>query len=478
MPANSIFGSLPTVNELLEQTQLKSLADRFTRSTVVTQVRAILDELRGEASHAVSDRRMPNMSELAEKIAQRIKAQATAGARPALNATGAILHPCLGEPPLAEAAWHSAAMIHRDYSMGSAEGGFPNEGTWAEAQRRLTSLTGAEAAIVTSSRAGALMLVFAALASDRGVVIPRSQLVELHGGWRLGDLARSCRAHLHEIGSVNITRPEDYRNAVGPQTACILEMHDPAIPRGGLNQRPDRATLVALANEMSTPLVEDLGTAPIGEVPNHSIDLGPSVRDAIAAGVDLVLVEGHGLIGGPACCIILGRAALVELIAEHPWARASLPGQAIAAALTATLAIHENPTAARRDIPVLRLLETSVENLRNRAERLAPQLSDCGIVREALALHGYVGLTTTVPPHEQIPTWTLAVTPEGLLPAAVLEKLLQGPRPIVARVEEGRLVFDLRSISADEDSEIVGALEALSLKSEPTTESNGHTPAG
>ncbi len=492
MASNSFF-QLPSVNDLLEQSQLKPLINRVSRTTIVAQAKALLDELRGEgssdqgASSTVSSRDaaagrdpasrlgIPSLSELAERIARRVLAHQASGPRPAINATGAILHSCLGDPPLAESAWHAMVAAVRDYAL--LLGGDPQAGSTASAietaERLLCDVTGAEAALVVNNQAAAWTLACQALVPAGTVVLARSEVTELTEGLRLLDVTGTTQTSVCEVGTANVTRLGDYRRVLAAPSLgseqqtdhpiLVARMATAGVQIVGRTQHPSLAELVELSREFARPLVHDVGLGPLiwwahGE--GSLLDL-PSAVGSLKAGADLVIIQGHGLLGGPRCCMVLGRRSSVGLLRSHPLRCTMDVTPATAAALAATLELYGDTQAARQTVPVLQLLSTSVENLRNRADRLAPQLAESRFVRDAHPLRAETSLTGYEVDSERMPSWVVALTPDGLTPEQLADRLLRGTPPVVGRIDQGRLVFDLRSVLPSQDSDLAAALIAL-----------------
>jgi len=383
MPTN-VLRNLPSVSELLESPPLKGLVDKVSHNVVVSRVRSVLDDLRQEVQHAAAERTLPTVSELAEKIARRIQQDETPRLRPVINATGILLHTGLGRAPLADEAVEEMVAAARDYASVEVDlrSGQRSQRVLA-VEGLLRDLTGAEAALVVNNNAGATMLALAALAAQREVIVSRGQLIEIGGSYRLPDVMSASNAVLREVGTTNKTHLDDYRAAIGDATAALMLVHTSNFVVVGFTESPSLAELVRLGHERSLPVIHDIGSGAMIDFERFGFAGEPVAADSIKAGADLVLFSGDKLLGGPQCGILVGRRAHLERIAKHPMARALRVDKLTLAALAATLRLYRQPEVALARIPLLQLLGTSVENLRQRAARLAPQMAASSAIASA-----------------------------------------------------------------------------------------------
>ncbi len=454
--------SIPSVNDLLESPQLKKLVDRISHNAVVSTVRAVLEETRDEVQTAASEKTLPSVSDLADRIAQRIVEGETPALRPVINATGILLHTGLGRAPLAEEAIGEMVTLARDYAsveLDLAEGD-RSLGKWA-VEGLVKELTGAEAAIVVNNNAGATMLTLAALAPGREVVVSRGQLVEIGGSFRLPDVMAASGAVLREVGTTNRTRIDDYAEAIGESTGALMAVHPSNFVVVGFTAGVRIGDLVDLGRRNDLPVIDDIGSGALIDFAQFGFENEPMASKSLKAGADVVLFSGDKLLGGPQCGIILGRKSMIERIEKHPMARALRVDKLTLGALAATLRLYRDPEKACRAIPLLSLLSTSVENLKNRAERLAPQIAALEAVDEAEAIAEVTYLGGGSIPSQELPTWCVAIRPSGMSVDRLASALRQGPRSVVGRVQQDRLLLDLRTVFPRQDVELVSAVEAL-----------------
>lgn len=460
MPTN-LLRHLPSVNELLESAPLKELVDKVSHNVVVAKVRSVLEDVRGELQAAAADFKLPPVSELAERIADRIQRADTPALRPVINATGVLLHTGLGRAPLAEEAVAAMQEVARDYASVEVDlvSGRRSH-RMAAVEGLLCEQTGAEAAAVVNNCAGATMLTLAAVAAGREVVVSRGQLIEIGGSYRLPDVMSASGATMREVGTTNKTRLDDYALAIGESTGALLLVHPSNFVVQGFTESVDLPDLVRLGRERRLPVIHDIGSGALIDFAQFGLHGEPLAPASIKAGADLVLFSGDKLLGGPQCGIVVGKASHVKRILAHPLARALRVDKLTLAALAATLRLYRDPTTARRAVPILHLLSTSVENLKLRAERLAEQLTAvAGIARaEATADTTFLGGGSI--PTQPIATWCVAITPSSVSVDRLATRLRTGRPATAPRVQHDKLLLDLRSVFPRQDQDLVTAVTA------------------
>jgi len=455
--------NLPSVNELIERQPLKQLVENISHNTVVSNVRSFLDNLRGEVQTAAADIRIPTPAELAERIAEWIVTAEKPALQPVINATGVLLHTGLGRAPLAEEALAAVNRTARDYAtveVDAASGQRSQRVLAVEAL--LKELTGAEAVAVVNNNAGATLITLTALATGQEVIVSRGQLIEIGGSYRLPDVMTCSGARLREVGTTNKTRIDDYRTAIGVDTAAIMRVHTSNYVVAGFSEEATLEELVALGRQRNRPVIDDIGSGALVDFTPYGAPAEPVAKASIAAGADLVLFSGDKLLGGPQCGIIVGKKHLVDKITRHPLMRALRTGKMTLAALAATLELYRKPERARLQVPLLALLETPLENLQNRAARLAPQIAATSGVEAAAAVEESACLGGGSVPTQHIPTWCVAVTPSSQYTVDSLAGALRsGAPPAFGRVQQGRLLLDLKTVFPRHDIELVNAFAAL-----------------
>jgi L-seryl-tRNA(Ser) seleniumtransferase len=324
------------------------------------------------------------------------------------------------------------------------------------AETRLRELLGAEAAVVVNNNAAAVLLAVNTLAEGREVLVSRGELVEIGGSFRIPEVLRKGGARLREVGTTNRTRIEDYRSAIGEQTALLLMVHPSNFRIVGFTEAPGLDEMAALAREARLPLLEDLGSGRLGALPGP-LETEPAVAASLAAGVDVVTFSGDKLVGGPQAGLVVGRAALVHAMRKNALYRALRVDKMTVAALDAVLRAHESGRAAEQ-VPVLRMLWSSAEEIRARAQVMADALRSRARGAEVAVVPGESAVGGGAAPLVALETFLLAIAAGGRGPDALAAALRAGDPPVVARVAGDRLLVDLRTVAVSEEEPLLGAL--------------------
>jgi len=424
---------LPSVDSLLSDERVQALVDTHGREHALAAARAALERAREEllAGHDPGD--------LAERVEAEAEARLAPRLRRVLNATGVVLHTNLGRAPLAPAALERLQEVGRGYSNLEFDTAAGVRGSRQDhLGAALRELTGAEAAIVVGNGAGAVLLVLAALAAGREVLVSRGELVEIGDGFRIPEVLASSGAKLVEVGTTNRTRVRDYERAASRDSAAILRVHQSNFRIVGFVERPALPELAGVAERHDLILVDDLGSGALTPLGDE-----PTPRAALEAGAHLVTFSGDKLLGGPQAGIVAGRADLVERVRRHPLQRALRADKLTLAALEGTLAAFRTEPSS---IPVLRMASEPVERVRARAERLAAATQ--GSVEETVARIGGGALPLT-----ELPSFACALPEELAVP------LRLGEPPVIGVVRDGRLLLDCRTLSDAEVDEAAACVE-------------------
>jgi L-seryl-tRNA(Ser) seleniumtransferase len=471
---------IPSIEHLRQRPRVAALLEEYGHAAVVQSLRDETDALRRRLLAAPSggdDDRPSTPVEAAELVEAalepRLRRMFQTSLRPVINATGVIIHTNLGRSPLSPGALARVVEIGQDYSTLEYDleaGGRGHRDIHAETL--LCRLTGAEGAVVVNNCASATMLMLAALAAGKEVIVSRGELVEIGGGFRVPDVMAQSGALLREVGTTNRTRAADYDTAVTDRTALILRVHRSNFRIEGFTETPSLEDVVAVGRERGVTVAEDLGSGNIIGGLAAAAELGglkpsvvpgldsllrsePTLQGSIAAGVDVVCVSGDKLLGGPQAGIILGRQALVATIRRHPLMRALRVDKLTYAALTGTLMEYATGKAAET-IPVIRMLMLSPHDIEARARRLADRLEASGLYRtEIVDGQSTIGGGTT--PGLTLATRLLALELTGLSAYALEAALRRLDPPVIARIENGRVVLDLRTVF-DTHDEALGRL--------------------
>jgi L-seryl-tRNA(Ser) seleniumtransferase len=454
--------AIPSIDQLTLRPGVQVLVSRYGHRAVTDAVRAAAAEMRARlaaGSAAMEDGEIPTTIE--RRAAALLAASFRPSLRRVINATGVIIHTNLGRAPLAEAAVARIRELAVGYTNLEYDVDAGRRGTRdTHAEALLCRLTGAEAAVVVNNCAAATLLALAALARGREVVMSRAELVEIGGGFRVPDVMAQSGARLREVGTTNRTRAADYALAISEATGAILRVHPSNFRIEGFVERAPLAELVALSRRFSLPVIEDLGSgfAPLARTDITPLAQEPTVQHSIAAGVDVVCFSGDKLLGGPQAGVIIGRTALLAKIRKHPLLRALRVDKLTYAALEGTLAEH---LAGRADeaVPVLRMARLSAHAIGGRADRTAAALRAAGW--EAELVDGVSTIGGGSAPGTGLPTRLIAVARAGETADGLDARCRALETPIVGRIENDRLVLDLRTVREEEDEEIAVAFRGM-----------------
>jgi len=391
---------------------------------------------------------------LSATIIDRLQAGAFESLVPVINATGILLHTNLGRAPLAAAALTAMERIGASYSNVEYDLERGERGSrYGQAVSLISSLTGAQSALVVNNCAAAVLLVLDTFAKGRDVIVARSQLIEIGGGFRLPDVLERTGARLVEAGATNKVYIEDYERALSAHAALLMRAHPSNYAITGFTHEPDPRELTELGRRTGIPVLEDLGSGALCDLAEYGLAHERTVQEAIADGIDLVTFSGDKLLGGPQAGIIAGSAPLIARLRSNPLLRALRVDKLTLAALTETLRIWSAP-ARRTELPLYAMLAVTVDELRARASAYVKAIDGAEIV-ETTAYAGGGSL-----PQSALRSMGVALRPSsGATDAAA--RLRKNDRPIVARIEDGRLVLDLRTVAPSEDAVAIAALKAL-----------------
>jgi L-seryl-tRNA(Ser) seleniumtransferase len=460
---------IPSIEHLRLRDGVRALERDFGRTAIVAALRESAAQLRASLAAGQSIPPDPETAAayLENEARDMLRRSALASLGRVINATGVIVHTNLGRSPLPLAAIRRIGDVATSYSnleYDIAAGGRGHRDTHAEAL--LQRLLDVEAAVVVNNNAAAVLLVLAALAAGREVIVSRGELVEIGGGFRVPDVMAQSGARLREVGTTNRTRLDDYRQAIGPDTALLLRVHRSNFRIEGFTGQPTLQELVALGRETGIPVAEAIGSGYLGlpgEPEGPTLDRilagEPRVQSSCDAGVDIVCFSGDKLMGGPQAGIIAGKRELAARARRHPLMRALRVDKLTYAALEATLGEYVSGRASRT-VPVLGMVLATPEALDARCRQIIGRLAGHAALEvEVVDGRSAVGGGTT--PGLELPSRVLAVRHqrEG---ADWLEAMLrQADVPVVGRIERDRLILDLRTVLPNEDGELASALGAI-----------------
>jgi L-seryl-tRNA(Ser) seleniumtransferase len=462
---SALLRQIPSVDEILNEfasaPQTAKLMQTAGRAMAASTTREVLADIRESARNGAAAGFAVNVADIHATVVRKIEEKLAPSLRPVINATGVVLHTNLGRAPLptkgAERIATSATRYSNlEYDIAAGVRGKRDGHTSAA----LAELAGAEAAIVVNNNAAAVFLVLNTLAKGAEVIVSRGELIEIGDGFRIPEIMAESGARLREVGTTNRTRIADYERAVRNETRLLLRVHPSNFKIVGFTKRPELEELAALGLKKRIPVFEDLGSGCLTDLASAGVG-EPVVRASFAAGADVVTFSGDKLLGGPQAGIIAGKRKLVERIRRNPLFRALRVDKLTVAALEATLDAYRRD--ALDEIPALRMIRMSAQEIRRRAstfaENLRGQLLE-GATLEICAGFSVIGGGST--PEQKLPTTLVAVRSARYSSTELEEKLRKSAHyvPVIARIEKKMLVIDLRTVFEEQESALAAALTA------------------
>ncbi|MBT3337026.1 MAG: L-seryl-tRNA(Sec) selenium transferase [Anaerolineae bacterium] len=443
--------SLPSVDKLLQSQTSAELISAYGRPLVLDALRTVLNEIR--AAYADDNTKpIPPAETLLKLAGSRLEAWTQPTLYPVINATGVILHTNLGRAPLSAATIKAMDSVARSYSTLEFDMNTGKRGSrLIHAESVIKRITGAEAAVVVNNNASAVMLILSALANRRRVVIARSQLIEIGGGFRIPDVMKQSGAKLVEVGTTNKVHLADYENAIDEEPIKLVMLaHRSNFKIIGFTQEPSLDEIVEVSHAANIPVVDDLGSGTLLDTERFGLIHERTVQESLTAGADVVSFSGDKLLGGPQAGIIVGRANLIAKIKKHPLSRAVRADKVALAGIAATLT-HYLKDEAERKIPIWRMISTTPKQNKARAQVWLDHLGQGKVVAGESTIGG--GSL----PGETLPTWLLALDVKK--PDKFLAKLRKQNPPVIARTENDKVLLDPRTILPEQEGALLVALQ-------------------
>ena len=460
-PPADIRRQIPKMDKVLAWPAIAQLAASATHHELRDAVREVLDRLRCQLLSGSPPDFSP--AHIANQVAGQLQQTQAPSLRRVVNGSGIVIHTNLGRSPLpmaAETALKETAWGYSnlEFDMGRGERGE----RYVHVERLLCALTGAEAALVVNNNAAAVMLALSALANGREVIVSRGELVEIGGSFRIPDVMRQSGATLVEVGTTNRTHPQDYRNAITEQTALLLKVHTSNFAVVGFTAEVGTAEMVQIGQQAGLPTVVDAGSGSLIDLARLGIPGEATVQEYLKAGADLVTFSGDKLLGGPQAGLIVGSATLIDRLKRHQLLRPLRIDKLTLAALEATLRLYRDERRALAEIPTLRMLTCSLDELDARLRRMVRRLRR--LLPSSINLKPASG--TSSPgggsfPLLQLPTRLIEVTVCGLSANELEEALRATSPPVVGRIQRDRFLLDMRTLSDDDLPFLAGALNQV-----------------
>ncbi len=463
----SLLRELPAVDRLLKEPAVEETLERLPRRLILQAVQdtiasyraMIIDNRAGPARLDEIDLSPGKIAEEAVALAIR---KGRPGLKPLINATGVVIHTNLGRSLLAGSAVEALSAVAASYNNLEI---FLESGRRGSRQEHLESLlcelSGAEAALVVNNNAAAVFLTLHTIASDWEVIVSRGQLVEIGGSFRIPEIMAASGAHLVEVGTTNKTYLRDYEAMVNENTAALLKVHTSNYHIIGFTATVSTEDLSRLAHRNNLPLIEDLGSGVLIDTCKYGLPAEPRVQDSLSAGADVVTFSGDKMLGGPQAGIILGRRDLVNHMRKNQLARIMRIDKLTIAALEATLRLYLDEEDAVGQIPVWRMITTAPETLRKRSEQIAGRLAEFFEPGKVAVVEGSSRVGGGALPDAELPAYPVAIDlQDGPLSAAELAARLRlGEPPVILRLQQDKLLIDLRTVNGEQEEELVLAVK-------------------
>ena len=463
---NALLRSLPKIDEIMLSLEKRDAFVKTPRNIVKSACRSVVEELRREILEKntdITDIRLPEIGQVADTVIHIIESLHQYRLRKVINATGVILHTNLGRAPLCTDALLRLVEIaggysNLEYDLEKGERGL----RYNHVQKILCELSGAEDALVVNNNAAAVLLALNTLADGRDVIVSRGELVEIGGEFRIPEVMEKSGARLREVGTTNRTRLADYEKLVTPETGLILKVHTSNFKILGFTEDADLASLVVLGKNHGIPVMYDLGSGCFAELDRYGLEREPTVGDVLETGVNVITFSGDKLLGGPQAGIILGKKDIILKIKKNPLNRALRIDKLTLAALEATMLQYFQPETAVSRLRVLKALTEPLADVDRRAKKLLSMLKKAHFewldlsLKKGFSMSGGGSLPT-----QEIPTALLRVVSKRLSPSSLEERLRRLDVPIIVRIAEDEVLFDLRTIEEEEFPYIRDGLKTI-----------------
>nr|WP_235606817.1 L-seryl-tRNA(Sec) selenium transferase [Syntrophotalea acetylenivorans] len=455
--------NIPKVDKVLEWPAIKVFVEEHPRWMIVQAVREALNQVRAEILAGKATEEVLAEESIVERVGLAIEKLNTLGLRRVVNGTGVVLHTNLGRavlPPSLRETMLEAAFGYSTLEFNLETGERGKRAVHVE--ELLCSLTGAECAIVVNNNAAAVLLALSSLARGKEVIVSRGELVEIGGSFRIPEVMEQSGAILREVGATNRTHPRDYRTAIAEETALLLKVHTSNFAVVGFTTEVSTEELVSVGREASLPVMVDAGSGTLIDLSAYGLQGEATVGEYLEAGADLVTFSGDKLLGGPQAGIIVGKRSVLEPMKKHPLLRALRLDKVTLATLEGTLRLYRDEKQALQQIPALRMMTLSAEDLASRAKSMVRRMRR-GLPKSVSlkTLKGFSQVGGGTFPLLQLPATLISVSVDGLSSQQLEQRLRTRVLPIIGRIYQGDFLLDPRTVADQDVAEIISALKSL-----------------
>ncbi|GAB1476831.1 L-seryl-tRNA(Sec) selenium transferase [Bacillota bacterium] len=466
MDKKELLMQIPKIDEVLNDQRLFTFFGNTARELIVESAREVVESLRRKIlDYEGEEPFVIDADSIMEDIIEKIEKKKQKSLRRLINGTGTILHTNLGRARLSEEAVENVIEAASDYSTLEYDLGKGTRGSRHDhIEQLIVRITGAEAAMVVNNNAAAVLLSLWALAKGKEVIVSRGELVEIGGSFRIPEIMELGGACLREVGTTNKTNYDDYKFAIDSEkTGILLKVHTSNYKIMGFTAEVGLPELVLLGKEAGVPVVYDLGSGLMADLRGFGID-EPTVPAAVKSGADVITFSGDKLLGGPQAGIIIGRKQYIDVMKNHPLARAVRVDKMTLAALESTFREYVNTENALKAIPVLRMITSTQDDMRSKAIILAEQVrrgTDAFDV-EVIKSEGQIGGGST--PNQFLKSYAVAIRGRNVMPDRIERDLRSWMHPIIARINQDKVLIDMRTVREDEIDIVAGGLIAWGNK--------------
>ena len=461
-----LLRQLPAIEKLLSLPEIQALQNSYARSLVTAALRSIVSDIRDQILQGNTKPELPKLEEYAALARRRIEEKTCSSLCTVVNATGTVTHTNLGRALLSPTACESlqeAAQnyVNLEYDIETGKRGHRDRIT----EPLLQQLTGCEASTVVNNNAAAVLIALQTVAQGREVIVSRGELIEIGGAFRIPDVMIASGAILREVGTTNRTHLRDYADAINENTALILKVHPSNYKIVGFTTTPEMNELTQLGTEHGIPTMEDLGSGALIDLSTYGLPHEPVVADRITWGVDIVTFSGDKLLGGPQAGIIAGKAEWIQQIRKNPLMRALRVDKLTIAALSATLQAYFNPDTLLTQFPMLQRYTRPIDDLHITANEIVGRLKK--IFAETVAVdiaetHSQIGSGSL--PVETLPSVAIVLNPLKISVGKLAEYFRHGSTPIIGRVQDEQLWFDVRTVFEKEQKQLIETAAEVASK--------------
>lgn len=464
MDKNNYFKYIPKVDILMENDEIKNFSELYNRDFVLQSVRKATDDLREFINYSKSEEDIKNKTDnIIVDIIKDINKFALHNMKKVINATGTILHTNLGRAVISDEAAEKVKKLVTGYSNLEYDLEVGKRGSrYSHFEEIITKITGAESAMAVNNNAAAVLLILSTFAKNKEVIVSRGELVEIGGSFRVPDVMVQSGGKLIEVGTTNKTHLFDYENAISEETAALLKVHTSNYKIVGFTESVEIRDLVELSKKYDLPVIEDIGSGVLIDLRKYGLSYEPTVQDSIAAGIDIVCFSGDKLLGGPQAGIIVGKKSMIDKIKKNPLTRALRIDKFTAIALECVFHDYIDENKAINNIPVLKMINKSIDEIEIEAEKLYNKLNPvighlCQMkIEDCESQIGGGSL-----PMERLKSKCITIKPQNMTTQALEKHLRRVKIPIIVRIANDKLLLDLRTVFHDEVEDVYSSFKEV-----------------